>query len=107
MVSYSVVQRTNEFGIRMALGAQPGHVLRIVFNSVVLSVGGGILAGLALSLALSRVMAHWSEESQASTHDPLLLAAATLTMMLVAAIACAVPARRATAVNPMTSIRYE
>jgi len=107
VVSYSVVQRTNEFGIRMALGAQPGHVLRIVFNSVVVSVGGGILAGLALSLALSRVMAHWSEESQASTHDPLLLAAATLTMMLVAAIACAVPARRATAVNPMTSIRYE
>jgi len=107
VVSYTVVQRTNEFGIRMALGASRRHVLRIVFASTAASVGGGIAAGLVLSLALSKVMAHWAEESQASSRDPLLLAAAMLTLMLVAAIACALPARRAAEVDPMTAIRYE
>jgi predicted permease len=104
VVSYSVVQRTNEFGIRMALGAPRGHVLRIVFASTVLSVGGGIVVGLALSLALSKVMAHWAQESQ---RDPLLLAASTLVLLLVAGVACTLPARRAAAVDPMTAIRYE
>ena len=107
VVSYTVVQRTNEFGIRMALGAPRGHVLRIVFASTVVSVGSGILAGVALSLALSRVMAHWSPESQATSRDPLLLALSMLALMLVAAVACALPARRAAETDPMTAIRYE
>lgn len=107
VVSYTVVQRTNEFGIRMALGAPRGHVLRIVFRSTAFSVGTGIVAGLALSAALSRVMAHWAQESQASSHDPLLLAAASATLLLVAALACALPARRAAETDPMTAIRYE
>jgi predicted permease len=107
VVSYTGVQRTNEFGIRMALGAPRGHLLRIVFLSTVSSVGIGIAAGLALSLALSRVMAHWAQESQASSHDPLLLAASAATLMLVAALASSLPARRAAGVDPMTAIRYE
>ncbi|MGA7857819.1 MAG: ABC transporter permease [Terracidiphilus sp.] len=107
VVSYTVVQRTNEFGIRMALGAPRGHVLRIVFASTVGSVGGGIAAGLLLCLLLSKVMAHWSQESQASSRDPLLLAAAMVTLLLVATVACALPARRAAEVDPMTAIRYE
>jgi predicted permease len=107
VVSYTVVQRTNEFGIRMALGAPRGHVLRIVFRSTITSVGCGILAGLALTLALSRVMAHWAQESQSSSHDPLLLVASSLTLIVVAALACSLPARRAAAVDPMTAIRYE
>jgi ABC-type antimicrobial peptide transport system permease subunit len=107
VVSYTVVQRTNEFGIRMALGAPRGHVLRIVFASTAASVGGGMAAGLVLSLVLSKVMAHWSQESQASSRDPLLLAASMLTLLLVATIACALPARRAAEVDPMTAIRYE
>ena len=107
VVSYTVVQRTNEFGIRMALGAPRGHVLRIVFASTVTSVGSGIVAGLALSLAFSKVMGHWAQESQASSRDPMLLAASTLTLILVAAIACALPAMRAADVDPMTAIRYE
>jgi predicted permease len=107
VVSYAVAQRTNEFGIRVALGAPRGHVLRIVFSSTLVSVGSGIAAGLALSLALSSVMAHWSQAAQVSSRDPLPLAAATLTLMLVAAIACAIPARRAADVDPMTAIRYE
>jgi putative ABC transport system permease protein len=104
VVSYTVVQRTNEFGIRMALGAPRGHLLRIVFASTVTSVGAGIVAGLALSLALNKVMALWAEES---SRDPLLLAASTLTLALVATVACSLPARRAAAVDPMKAIRYE
>jgi predicted permease len=107
VVSYTVVQRTNEFGIRMALGAPRSHVLRIVFASTVGSLAGGVVAGLVLSVALSKVMGHWAEESQASSRDPLLLLASTFALALVAAIACAVPARRAAATDPMTAIRYE
>jgi ABC-type antimicrobial peptide transport system permease subunit len=104
VVSYTVVQRTNEFGIRIALGAGRGHVLRIVFNSTALSVGAGVLAGLVLTVALNRVMASWAAES---SRDPLLLFAATVVLSLVATIACAIPALRAARTSPMTAIRYE
>jgi predicted permease len=106
VVSYTVVQRTNEFGIRLALGARRGHVMGIVFRSIMLSVGAGIAAGVVLSIALSKVLAHWSSES-ASSRDPLLLAAVTCSMALVAALACALPAMRASGVDPMRAIRYE
>lgn len=104
VVSYSVAQRTNEFGIRMALGAQRDHVLRIVFASTVATIGTGILAGLVLTIALNKVLAHWSE---GSSRDPLILLAVTALLALVAAVACAVPARRASRVDPMTALRYE
>ena len=104
VVSYSVAQRTNEFGIRIALGAQRSHVLAIVFRSMIWSVGGGIAAGIALTLALNKVMAAWAAES---SRDPFLLFAATCLLTLVAALACALPAYRAAAVNPMMAIRYE
>ena len=103
VVSYTVAQRTNEFGIRMALGAQREHVLKIVFVSTLVSVGSGIAAGLVLIIALSRVLAHWSEQS---SRDPLILIAVTLVMCVVAAIACAVPARRASRVDPAAALRY-
>jgi len=104
VVSYSVVQRTNEFGIRMALGAQRGHVLKIVFASTIASVGGGVAAGLVLALALNKVVAHWAE---GSSRDPLMLVGATALLALVAGIACLIPARRASRVDPMVALRYE
>ena len=104
VVSYTVVQRTNEFGIRIALGAQREHVLGIVFRSTVMSVGGGILAGVILTLALNKVMATWATES---SRDPLLLFGATCVLSLVATLACAIPAWRAAGVDPMKAIRYE
>jgi len=107
VVSYSVVQRTNEFGIRMALGAPRAHLLRIVFSSVLASVGSGVLVGLTLSLALGKVTAHWSADSHATTRDPLLLLASAITLLLVATIACLVPARRAARTDPMIAIRAE
>ena len=104
VVSYAVTQRTNEFGIRMALGAQREHVMRIVFSSMLVSVGSGIVAGLGLSLALNKILATWAV---GSSRDPGILLAATLLLVLVAAIACALPARRASKVEPMAALRCE
>ena len=104
VVSYSVAQRTNEFGIRMALGAQRAHVLKIVFRSIVMSVLGGVGAGLVLALALNKVVAHWAE---GSVRDPWMLLGATIVLSLVAGIACMIPARRASRVDPMTALRCD
>jgi len=104
VVAYTVVQRTNEFGIRIALGADLGHVLGLVFRSTVMSVGVGIVAGVILTVALNRVMANWSAES---VRDPLLILGATLVLSVVATLASILPASRAAGVNPMTAIRYE
>jgi predicted permease len=104
VVAYTVVQRTNEFGIRIALGAKKGHVLGIVFRSTVVSVGTGIVAGVVLTIALNKVMANWAAES---SRDPLLLLGATFVLSLVATLACIIPAWRAAGINPMTAIRYE
>jgi ABC-type antimicrobial peptide transport system permease subunit len=104
VVSYTVVQRTNEFGIRIALGAQRGHVLGIVFRSTLMSVGAGILAGIALTVALNKVMQSWASES---SRDPLLLFGAVCVLSLAAVIASAIPARRASGIEPMQAIRYE
>jgi predicted permease len=103
VVSYTVAQRTGEFGIRMALGAPRAHVLRIVFESTLLSVGCGMAAGLVLTLSLQRVLAHWAE---GSSRDPLVVVLAALLLSLVAFVACSVPARRASRVDPVTALRY-
>jgi ABC-type antimicrobial peptide transport system permease subunit len=103
VVFYTVAQRTNEFGIRLALGAQREHVLRIVFGSTV-SVGGGIAAGLALTLALNTLLATWVK---GNSRDPVILVAGTLALSVVAGIACAIPARHASEIDPMTALRSE
>jgi predicted permease len=104
VVSYTVGQRTNEFGIRMALGAQKGDLLRIVFGSAAGSVGGGVLAGVVLSFALSSIFSKWAE---GNVRDPVILIAGTLLLGVVAAVACAIPARHAAAIDPMMALRCE
>ncbi|MGA2741133.1 MAG: ABC transporter permease [Bryobacteraceae bacterium] len=104
VVSYTVAQRTNEFGIRMALGAQRAHVLRIVFASTLGSVGSGIGVGLALTLSLNTVLAQWAK---GNSRDPVMLLAGALLLTFVSGIACAMPAWRASKVDPMTALRSE
>ena len=104
VVSYSVVQRTNEFGIRMALGAQKKDVLWNVLSSAGVSVGSGLLLGLALSLGLNRLISRWVENT---AHDPLLVLGAALVLLAAAGLACMVPSWRASSVDPMTALRCE
>jgi putative ABC transport system permease protein len=104
VVSYTVAQRTNEFGIRMALGAQRGDVLRMVFFSTSFSVGSGVVAGVVLSLAMKRVVAQWAQGSAISL---AVLLGVTVLMAAVAGIACVLPAHRASTIDPMKALRYE
>lgn len=104
VVSYAVAQRTNEFGIRMALGAQPGDVLRLVFKSTAFSVGSGLAAGVALSLILSKLLATWVESS---SRDPFILLGVTLLLVCSSFLAAFSPARRASCISPMEALRHE
>ena len=104
VVSYGVAQRTNEFGIRMALGGTRAHVLRIVFGSTARSVVGGLACGVLLSLLFSRILSKWAE---GSTHNPLVFAGVTVLLALTCALATLIPARRASSVDPMEALRYE
>jgi predicted permease len=104
VVSFAVTQRTQELGIRMALGARPRNVVQLVLGSTAATLGAGVAVGLILSVILNRVVASWAG---GSSRDPgtLLLAAAIL--MVVAGIACVLPARRAASIDPMRALRVE
>jgi predicted permease len=104
VVSHIVAQRTNEFGIRMALGAQPGDVLRLVLRSTALTVGCGLAVGVALSYALSRVVSNWTKQTSS---DPRIIAGVIVVLAAAAAVACLLPARRASSIDPMTALRFE
>jgi predicted permease len=104
VVSYGVATRTNEFGIRMALGAKAGDVVRIVLAATAVNVGAGLAAGLVLSLIFDKVAVKWVTES---SQDPLILAGVTVLLLTVAGLACLAPARRAASVDPMEALRYE
>jgi ABC-type antimicrobial peptide transport system permease subunit len=104
VVSYSVATRTNEFGIRMALGAKGSDVFRIVLSSTAVNVGTGLAAGLLLCIAFNRLSTRWVMES---SRNPWILAGVTLILIAAAALACFVPARRASSIDPMEALRYE
>jgi putative ABC transport system permease protein len=88
----------------MALGAQKKDVLWNVLSSAGVSVGSGLLAGLALSLGLNRLISRWVENT---AHDPWLVLVASLVLLTVAGVACMVPSWRASSVDPMTALRCE
>jgi len=104
VISYAVAQRTSEFGIRMALGAVRKDVLLMVFRSAVVSVGGGVLAGLALTISLNHVLA---KLIQGSSLDGLVLAGVILLMVFTAGMSCFLPARKASSIDPVVALRYE
>ena len=105
VLAYSTTRKTQEIGIRMALGAEHGNVLGMVVRSGLRLVVVGIAIGVAISMALGRVIG--TQLVGVSVYDPETLAATTLLLTLTAAIACWIPARRAARVDPMVALRYQ
>jgi len=117
VMAYWVAQRTQEIGVRMALGAQPAHVLRMVVKQGLVLAAGGLIVGTALSIALARAVAAVSFTNSAmgsgaklmgnSTDNPLIYLAAAVFLLVLAALAAYLPARRAASVDPMKALRAE
>ncbi|MGH9591462.1 MAG: FtsX-like permease family protein, partial [Bryobacteraceae bacterium] len=104
-VSYNVARRTGEIGIRMALGAQRGRVVRMVLREVLVLAAVGLAIGMAAALGASKFVASFLFEMKAN--DPLTLVLAVTTLLGAAALAGYVPARKASRVDPMTALRHE
>ena len=105
LISFSVSRRTHEIGVRMALGAQPQEVLTLVLREGLALAAAGVAIGLAGALGLTRFLASLLYGVKPS--DPLTITLAVLTLAVVVLLACYIPARRATKVDPVVALRYE
>jgi predicted permease len=104
VVSYGVAARTNEFGIRMALGASGRDVVQMVLSGTAWNVGIGLLAGVLLCLIFDKLASEWVTES---ARDPVILGSVIAVLSAVAVAACLAPARRAASIDPMDAVRHE
>src|SRR6185437_4653443 len=105
VISYSVTQRTNEIGIRMALGATPRDILQMILGGGIKLALIGTAIGVAFALSLGRFLQSLLFEVRAT--DPVTLAVVAVLLLAVALAACYIPARRAMKVDPMVALRYE
>ena len=105
VTSYSVARRTNEIGVRMALGASRANVLGLVLRSAMLQLAIGLAVGAPLALAGGRLAS--SMLYGVKSYDPWILAVAALVLAACAALAAFLPARRAAKVDPLVALRYE
>jgi putative ABC transport system permease protein len=105
VMSYSVEQTTHDMGVRMALGAQEFHVLKLVLGKGILLAAAGLVVGLGGALALTRLLSSLLFGVKAS--DPMTFSVVAVLLGAVALLACYIPARRATRINPIEALRYE
>jgi len=104
-MAYAVSLRTNEIGVRVALGAQQSNILRLVLLNGFRLVASGILAGLLASYVLTRFLV--SQIAGVSATDPWTFSAVVAVVLVVGLTACFLPARRAAAIDPIVALRYE
>ena len=105
LMAYTVTQRRREIGVRMALGAKRRDVLGLVLGRALRIVAAGLIVGLAVSLAVNRILQ--SQLVGVSPYDPVTMAGAPVILILVALVACQVPMQRAVNVNPVIALRHE
>ena len=105
VIATSVTQRTREFGLRMALGAHRGTVLTMVLRQGLTLVAIGLVFGIAGALAAGRVLSAYLY--QTAPRDPLIIAAVAAVFIIAGVLACLIPARRATTVDPLIALRAE
>ncbi len=105
VLAYTVSQQTREIAIRMALGGERGHVVRMVLRLGLKLVGAGLIIGVAVSVATNRLLA--TQLWNTSPNDPMTFAAATVVIVAIGALACWIPARRAVRVEPIVALRHE
>ena len=105
VLAFLVAQRTREIGIRMALGAHPRDVMKLILAQGTKLALAGLIIGIASAFALTRLMTSLLFEVKAT--DPANFAAVAILLLLVALLACYIPARRAMKVDPMVALRYE
>jgi len=105
VINYDVTQRTGEIGVRMALGAQSRDVIRLILRQGILLTFGGLVLGIAGAFALTRFLSGLLFEVKPS--DPVIYGAVSVLLASVAVLACLIPARRATKVDPLIALRYE
>ncbi len=105
VMAFAVSRRTGEFGVRIALGATAGNILRIVIGQGIRTTAVGVLVGLFGALVLSRTLQSFL--FGLSPNDPLTLATVAAVLVFVALLACYIPARRAAKVDPIVALRYE
>lgn len=105
VMAYAVTQRTGEIGVRMALGAESGHILGLVLRSGAVQVGAGLFLGLVGAFGASRLLQQALYEVK--PFDPAVFVAVAAFFAALAACACLIPARRATRIDPLVALRAE
>eukprot|EP01035_Chromulina_nebulosa_P012737 gene12737-biopygen10768 len=105
VMAYAVTQRTGEIGVRLALGASPGDIRTLILRAGAIQVGTGLVLGLVAAFAASRLLQQALYDVK--PFDPVVFAAVAAAFAAIATLACLIPARRATKVDPMIALRTE